>query len=207
MIVTNPFDVRKQIDKIGKRWWLLAVTGILSVVAGAIILGIDWTRSDLAIFVGALFFAHGFLTLFTAPADGSNTGFAMAAGLIEIGLAVVIWSWPSPSLLVIAYAIGWYVLFSGIFTIAGAVSGRDVLPFWGYMLAFGILEVVLSFWLLADPELTLTAAVVAVGLWSIFYGVMQIILAFELHRIGAKAAHIDRGLRDLSSDDLTHAAS
>ena len=38
MIVTNPFSsgswTRKQIDRVSKRWWVLLLSGILSVIRG-----------------------------------------------------------------------------------------------------------------------------------------------------------------------------
>ena len=79
----------------------------------------------------------------------------------------------------LAAFIGFYVLVSGIVTIAGVIGGRDVITYWGPMLALGIIETLFSFWLLAEPGITLVAAVLAIGLWSLFYGVMQIVLAFE----------------------------
>jgi uncharacterized membrane protein HdeD (DUF308 family) len=79
--------------------------------------------------------------------------------------------------------IGWWVLFSGIMTTAGAVAGRDFLPYWGLMLAYGILETVVSFYLLARPDVTLVATVMAIGLWTMISGVVQTILSFELKNL------------------------
>lgn len=103
--------------------------------------------------------------------------------MVEALVGLAVWVWPGPTLLVIAFFIGWYVLFSGIMTTAGAVSGRGVIPYWGWMLGFGILEILFALWLLARPGLTLVAIVLAIGLWSIIYGVVQIVLAFEIKNL------------------------
>ena len=50
-----------------------------------------------------------------------------------------------------------------------------------------IIETLFSFWLLAEPGITLVAAVLAIGLWSLFYGVMQIVLAFEIKSLPARS--------------------
>jgi uncharacterized membrane protein HdeD (DUF308 family) len=91
-------------------------------------------------------------------------------------------------MLVLAYIIGWYVLFAGVFTIANSISGRDVLPYWGFLLAFGIIEVLVAFALLSNPGITLLAAVIAIGVWCVLYGVIEIVLAFELKRLGTGTA-------------------
>lgn len=199
MIVTNPFSsgswTREQIDSISSAWWVLLVTGIASIIAGGIVLFTDWTVADLAVFIGALLIFRGIFTMFSVPVDGAIRGWSIAFGLLELLVGFAVFVWPGPTLLVVASVIGWYVLFAGIMTISGAISGRDVLPYWVLMLVFGILEVVVSFLLLARPGLTLLAAVFAIGLWCVFYGVAQIALAFEVKEMPARADSIDHDLQ------------
>jgi uncharacterized membrane protein HdeD (DUF308 family) len=104
-------------------------------------------------------------------------------GVLETGLGIALFAWPEPTLLVVAAFIGWWVLFAGAMTIAGSVGARNVMPYWGLWLALGIGEVVLSFWLLEQPGLTLVSTVLAIGLWSIFYGVVTIAASIELKNL------------------------
>lgn len=202
MIVTNPFSngsTSDQIDSASSGWWLLLLTGIISIVAGGIILFANWTVSDLVVFIGALLVFRGIFTMFSVPIDDSGRGWSIALGLLEVGVGIAVWAWPSPTLYVVAAFIGWWVLFTGVMTIAGAITGRDVLPYWGLTLAFGILETLFSFWLLAQPGLTLVAFVFAIGLWSLIYGVVQLVLAFEVKNMSGRAADLDHDLDSLSS--------
>jgi uncharacterized membrane protein HdeD (DUF308 family) len=197
--VTNPFSpgswTREQIDRISGRWWVLLVTGLLSVLAGGIILFTDWTIGDLAVFIGVLLMLRGIFTLFSVPLDGAFRGWSVAMGVLEmlVGFAVLVW--PGPTLLVVAFAIGWYVLFCGVTTIAGSIAGRSFLPYWGLMLALGIFETVFAFWLLSRPGLTLVAAVLAIGLWTVVYGVVQIALSFEVKNLPSRADQAARNLQ------------
>jgi len=177
---------------------VLLITGVLSIVAGGIILTIDWTVSDLAVFVGALLVFRGIFTMFSIPVDGALRGWSIALGALETLVGVAVWTWPGPTLLVIAFAIGWWVLFSGIMTIAGSITGRGVLPYCGLMLAFGILETLFAFWLLARPGLTLVAAILAIGLWSLIYGVVQISLSFEVKHLPDRVAELGRNLESVT---------
>ncbi len=204
MLVSNPFDTAYDLDRASRSWWVLLVNGIITVVAGGIILSIDWKVTDLAVFIGAVLVFRGFFEMFSVPIDGSSRGWAIATGILEVGLGVMVWAWPSPTLLVIAFCIGWYIMFSGIMTISGAIAGRDLIPYWGFMLALGILELLLSFWLLARPGMTLVATVLAIGLWAVISGVVQIVVAIDVKRMRERASKMDRGLSDMRRD-LHHA--
>ena len=198
MIVTNPFSpgslTRETINTVASGWWVLLLSGIVGVVAGGIILFTDWTVSQLVTFVGLLFIFRGVLTAVSLPVDGSMRGWAVAVGLLEVGIGIGVFTWPGPTLLVLALMIGWWVLFSGIMTTAGAIAARDFLPYWGLMLAYGIIETLFAFWLIARPDVTLVATVLAIGLWTMVYGVVQVILSFELknlpRRLGTAASPV-----------------
>ena len=198
MIVTNPFSpgslTRETINTVARGWWVLLLSGIVGVVAGGIILFTDWTVSQLVTFVGLLFIFRGVLTAVSLPVDGSMRGWAVAVGLLEVGIGIGVFTWPGPTLLVLALMIGWWVLFSGIMTTAGAIAARDFLPYWGLMLSYGIIETLFAFWLIARPDVTLVATVLAIGLWTMVYGVVQVILSFELKnlpgRLGTAASPV-----------------
>src|SRR4029078_8650762 len=119
-------------------WWVLFITGLISVVAGGVILLVDWSVGDLAVFLGTLLVVRVVLMMFGAPLDGSLRGWAIALGLLEVGVGIAMFAWPEPTLLVVAAVIGWWVLFSGVMTITGSISGRRILPYWGLFLALGI---------------------------------------------------------------------
>jgi uncharacterized membrane protein HdeD (DUF308 family) len=187
-MITNPFNgprtwTQTQVQQMTKGWWTLLVAGVASVVAGGIIVINDWTVGDLAVFLGALLIFRGFFTLFSFPIDGSARTSSIIMGLLELGAGLAIWVWPGQTLLVVAFFIGWYLLFQGILAISGSIAGRGVMPYWGWILALGIVQVLVSFYLLARPALTLVAAILAIGLSSVFYGVVEIALAFEIKNL------------------------
>jgi uncharacterized membrane protein HdeD (DUF308 family) len=206
MIVTNPFSpgslTRETINTVSRGWWVLLLSGIASLVAGGIILFTDWTISQLVTFVGLLFIFRGVLTAGCLPVEGSRRGWAVAVGLLEVGVGIAVFTWPGPTLLVLALMIGWWVLFSGIMTTAGAIAGRDFLPYWGLMLAYGVIQTLFSFWLIARPDVTLFATVLAIGLWTMVAGVVQTILSFELKNLPRR---FDTAVRPVTSTARTAA--
>jgi uncharacterized membrane protein HdeD (DUF308 family) len=198
MLVTNPLAPRtvssEAIRSVSKGWWALLAIGIVSILAGGLILTIDWSVGDLAVFLGTLLVVRGVLNTASVPLDGSPRGWAIAMGLLEIGVGIALFAWPEPTLLVVAALIGWWVLFNGVMTIAGSVSARSILPYWGLWLALGIGEVVVAFWLLQQPGLTLVSAVLAIGLWSTFYGIVLIAASVELKNLPERFDATEREL-------------
>jgi uncharacterized membrane protein HdeD (DUF308 family) len=187
MLVTNPLAPRSWsrdlIRSVSRGWWVLLLSGIVSIVAGGIILLVDWSVDDLAIFLSALLIVRGIFNMVSLPLDGSARGWAVVLGLLEVGVGIAVLVWPDPTLLVIAAFIGWWVLFSGVMAVAGSISARRILPYWGLFLALGILEIVVGIWLLYRPGLTLLATVFAIGLWSMLYGVVLTAVAIELKNL------------------------
>jgi uncharacterized membrane protein HdeD (DUF308 family) len=188
MIVISPMEelrawTRAQTETVSKGWWVLLLTGVISVIAGAIIFFVDWTVDDLVIFVGALLIVRGAFTIFSIPVDGSLRSWSIALGVVEILVGVGVFAWPGPALLVVAFSIGWLLLFRGIMAIMGAVTSRKVLPLWGLVLVTGILEVVVALYLLGRPGLTLVATVLAIGFATVLYGVLEIVAAFEVKNL------------------------
>jgi uncharacterized membrane protein HdeD (DUF308 family) len=205
MLVTNPLAPkawgRDVVKSVSSGWWVLLLSGIVSIVAGGFILLIDWSLNDLAVFLGALFIVRGIFNMLSLPLDGSVRGWAVAFGLIEVGVGIAVLVWPDPTLLVVAAFIGWWILFSGVMTIVGSISARRVLPYWGLFLALGIVEAVLAVWLLERPGLTLLATVLAIGLWSIIYGIVLTTASIELKHLPEHLDEIERQFDATSRPD------
>ncbi|GAB3046590.1 hypothetical protein GCM10027053_00260 [Intrasporangium mesophilum] len=183
MIVTSPTTelrtwTRGQIEAVSKGWWVLLATGVISIVAGAIVVFTQWTVGSLVVFVGTVLIVRGIFTMFSIPVDGSLRTWSIVLGIVEAFVGVGVFIWPGPALLVVAFSIGWLLLFRGTMAIVGSVSGRSVLPYWGLILVAGILEVVVALYLLTRPDITLLAAVFAIGFSAMLYGVLEIAVAF-----------------------------
>jgi uncharacterized membrane protein HdeD (DUF308 family) len=185
---------RELVKSVSSGWWVLLVSGIVSIVAGGIVLIVDWTVGDLAVFLGVLFILRGIFTMFSQPIDGSVRGWAVALGLLEAGVGIAVLVWPDPTLLVVAALIGWWVLFSGVMTTVGSISARRILPYWGLFLALGIVEAVAGVWLLQQPGLTLVATVLAIGLWSVIYGIVLTTASFELRLLPTRLEELEQQL-------------
>jgi uncharacterized membrane protein HdeD (DUF308 family) len=91
-------------------------------------------------------------------------------------------------------------------TIAGSLGARNVMPYWGLWLAVGIGEVVLALWLLEQPGLTLVSTVLAIGFWSVLYGIVTIAASIELKNLPQRIDQAHRQFDQAYSEQRMPAA-
>ena len=174
---------QRTIDTASRAWWTILLMGIVSVIAGVIILSINWTVGDLALFVGAYLIFRGIVQILNGPLGGAMSPYYLVTGTLSVIAGIIVMAWPGPSLLFIAIFIGVAIVFYGIMSIAGAIANRELAHYWWIVLVLGILEVLLGLWLLRRPGLTLAVAITVIGFWALFVGVMQIVVSFEIRRL------------------------
>jgi uncharacterized membrane protein HdeD (DUF308 family) len=186
--VLNPMARPTEYDRalaetVNKGWWILLLSGIVSAIAGILILSIDWTVEDLGLFVAILFIVRGVFQTMEVPMDGSGRGWNVTVGVIEILVGIAFVSWPDIGLYTLAIFIGAWVIVSGALNVAGAIAHRHDVSLWWLFLVLGLVEIALGIVLLDRPELTLTIAIVAVGIWALIAGVFQIVASFEVKNL------------------------
>jgi uncharacterized membrane protein HdeD (DUF308 family) len=186
--VLNPIAKPTEYDRavaetISKGWWILLLSGIISAVAGVIILATDWTVDDLALFVAILFIIRGALQAMAIPLDGSGRGWNVFVGVVEILVGIAFLSWPDVGLYTLAIFIGAWVVVAGTFDIIGAIAHRHDVSMWWLFLIIGVIELALGIALLDRPELTLVLAITVVGIWALIAGTLQIVTAFEVKNL------------------------
>lgn len=173
-------------EKMSRNWWLLLVNGILAIIAGILILSIPWNLRSLEIFVGAYLIVRGVLQAFSPPRAGSSRAWNITIGVLSLLVGIAIISIPSfalLSLLTLAIFIGIWLIVSGVFETVASISNRSSVDYWWLGTIGGILSVILGFFALYRPLLTLAALVLVIGIWAIVTGIMEIILAFEIKNL------------------------
>jgi uncharacterized membrane protein HdeD (DUF308 family) len=173
-------------EQISKGWWILLLSGLVSVVAGILILTIEWTVADLALFVSILFVVRGAFIATTYPLDGSPRPWNLFVGTLSMLVGIAFLAWPDVSLLTLAIFIGAWIVVAGLLDVAGAVANRHDVKYWFVFLVFGILEVGLGMVMLRRPGLTLVVAITVVGFWALVVGTLQVMAAFEVKDLPAK---------------------
>ena len=179
-----PYKLTRDVaERLARNWWLLLLNGLTLIVAGVLILSIDWSVRSLATFIGALFIFEGVARALTSGIDARVARVNVLSGLLAMAAGIAIIAWPSPGLLVLAIFLGAWLIVWGTISVTGGFAARPLLPAWWLLVILGVLEVALGVLALADPGATLAAIVTVGGIWAVAVGVMRVITSFEIKRL------------------------
>ena len=185
--------------KAGKRlWWLVLIRGILAVVFGILaimtplltLLGLTFVFAAYALIDGVTTIVHAV----RARDRLTRWGWLLAQGIVSVLAGLVAVIFPVAAGLVGSLFVLWIIVFWSIVAgIAGfpaahamADGGRKV---WAYVssglsVVFGILLTVL---IILNPGDAVLSLVWVLGVYAIVFGIMLVVLAFQV-RSGAAAA-------------------
>jgi uncharacterized membrane protein HdeD (DUF308 family) len=170
-------------ETLARNWWRLLLNGAVLIVAGVLILSIDWSVESLATFIGALFIFEGLSAMLTSGIDARVRSARVLSGLASIAAGIVIIAWPGPGIVAVAIVLGAWLVVVGTLSISGAFAARHVIPDWWLLLLTGVIEVSLGVLALANPGATLAAIITVGGIWAVAVGVMRVVLAFQLKEL------------------------
>jgi uncharacterized membrane protein HdeD (DUF308 family) len=115
---------------------------------------------------------------FTTMTNSTTTNYwwaSLLVGLAMITMGVLTFSTPIANLLTLYLVFGMILLFKGTWEITRAIGQRKTEKGWGWYLAGGVLDVLMSAYLLANPEIM----PLLLTFWLIFRGLMGIAGAIE----------------------------
>jgi uncharacterized membrane protein HdeD (DUF308 family) len=174
---------RTAAETLARNWWRLLLNGTVLIVAGVLILSIDWSVESLATFIGALFIFEGLSAMLTSGFDTRVRSARALSGLVSIAAGIAIIVWPGPGVVAVAIFLGAWLVVVGTLSLTGAFAARNVIPDWWLLLLSGLLEVSLGVLALANPGATLAAIITVGGIWAVAIGVMRVVLAFQFKEL------------------------
>jgi uncharacterized membrane protein HdeD (DUF308 family) len=184
-------------DTLKKIRWAIGINGAVSVAFGVTIL--VWPNISLyalTILFGAYAMATGIVNLVSASQVKEGRGWAIASGLLGVGVGVVVLLWPSISALSLLYVIGAYAILLGFSVIGAAVwlPIRDSDS--ALMTVGGLLSIVFGVVMFVKPGDGALVLLALIATFSLVVGFTQLIVAIggerivkhDLHHIGGAAA-------------------
>ena len=175
------------LEDAARSWWLGLVVGLLSVAGGVVL--IVWTKPTLtvvAVLVGIELLIGGVFLIIAAfgrPA-GSRSG-AVLAGALAVIAGLIVVRHPSGSVLVVALAVGIYLILAGVLRLVGAVEasrGR------GWLLLGALFDLALGIVIVAWPKFGITTLAIVLGIVLIVRGLGLVLIGFALRAAGRELA-------------------
>jgi uncharacterized membrane protein HdeD (DUF308 family) len=165
----------------------LILLGVLAIIVG--IIALAWPGVTVYALV-ILFAVYAFIAAglqaaraFSSRSAGPVVGHLLL-GLVDLAAGVIALVWPGPTALVLVLVIGIWAVAGGLVEIfagfgAGETAGTRALFILGGLvsIAFGVV-------LFARPSIGAVTLALLFGLFSIIYGVSEIVLGAELRRTG-----------------------
>jgi uncharacterized membrane protein HdeD (DUF308 family) len=185
-------EVQRAITQsIREHWVLFLVEGIVLVVLGilAIVVPVIATLA-VAIFLGWLFLISGIVGLVTTFMARQAPGFwwALLSGVLAIAAGIVLLGWPVSGAVSLTLLLIVFFTIEGVLTIMYALEHkRELSGRWGWMLASGIVDLILAALIFAGlPGTAAWALGLLVGINMLFGGTSMIAMA--LHARSAEPA-------------------
>lgn len=184
-----------------KYWWVPMLIGFIFIGSGIYSFLSPITAYEaLAIVFSISFLFSGISEMSFAISNKDemdNWGWTFAFGLLTALMGLLLIFNPVLSLEVLAFYIGFLVLFRGISGVSYAFELKNYgSKDWGTVLLFSIFAIIFAFILLSMPELAGLTAVVWVGVSMIIIGIVAIFFALQLKKIKSFHHKIPDELRE-----------
>jgi uncharacterized membrane protein HdeD (DUF308 family) len=184
--MTQHSELHQLPSQLARRWWIFLLGGFAWLIIAAIVLRFNITSvTTIGLLLGAVFLFSSVFQFALAALLG--TGWAVlrvVLGVLFIGGAIWSFARPYEAFWALAAAFGLLLILNGAFDIARSAMAQPINPLWWLGLVAGILEVALGFW--ASQQYVparATLLVLWVGLYGIFNGIGNLVLAFEVRAV------------------------
>lgn len=173
-------------------WWVYLLSGIASVLFGAVVLSIqfqDLRNAEkptapaylLVVLTAAFLIGWGLAQVLGAlMVPRGHSLLYVIGGILAVAAGVLALAWPDMTLLVLVIFVGWSLIVGGIIDVLGGMAVRG-LPYWWLYIVRGLVSIWLGFFALHREALTIEVLVFVIGIQIILWGVGDLLVAHLLH--------------------------
>ena len=178
-------------------WWLLLLVGVLSIVAGVIILlKPSNSLATLAVIAGIFLLLDGILELVSSFARSTrNRGLAALLGVLSAIVGVLLIRHPIGGVTAVALLIGIWLIAVGVIRLATAFEEHGHRAWHAFV---GIVELIAGIVIVANPNIGFATLAILVGLGFILNGIGMAALGWGMHE--TRQDRLERRLRPVTRD-------
>jgi uncharacterized membrane protein HdeD (DUF308 family) len=170
------------LETMTRNWWIPLLRGVMAIIFG--ILAILFPGEALTALVwifGIYALIDGIVTLYqamTQPSD--NRWWQLFEGIAAIIAGIVAFVWTGLTALTIVFLIGIWAIVTGVMQIMAAWRLRQEIDNEIWLGLAGVLSVIMGALFILNPFAGALATTWLIGIYSIAFGVLFIMLAFRL---------------------------
>jgi uncharacterized membrane protein HdeD (DUF308 family) len=162
-----------------RAWWLGLIVGLISLVGGIVLIAYPGpTLTVVALLVGIELLIGGVFLIVGAlgQPSGSRLGGVLGGALAMIA-GVIVLRHPSDSILVVALAVGLYLILAGVLRLVGAFETSEGR---GWLVLAALVDLALGILIVSWPEFGIKTLAVVFGIVLIVRGLALVLIAFAL---------------------------
>lgn len=169
-------------DELKSYWWLLLLSGILSIlIGGALLLWPGKTLTVVGFLIGLWMLLAGVMRFLIALFGGDTDGrwVILVVGIVGIALGIVVMRNPTETIAIIVVIAAIFWIISGLVDIFQGISD-DGMENRGWVIFGGVVAALAGAIVLLWPSASLLVLAVIAGVFFIVDGTMQIIAGFQV---------------------------
>lgn len=170
--------------EVARGWWLFAVAGIVSFLAGAILVTKPSdSLATLAVVFGIFLLIDGIIELVASLGSTvENRGLAAIVGILGIIVGLLLIRHPTRAVSAIGLLIGIWLVAAGVARLLRALAtGFQVL----LRTLIALVEIAAGIVVISDPHIGYATLAVLTGIWLILNGIGTIALGLSIRRVKA----------------------
>jgi uncharacterized membrane protein HdeD (DUF308 family) len=170
-------------------WWLLLLVGLISVIAGILIIAKPGdSLTTLAVIAGIFLLADGIIELAAALMHGTQSrGMVALLGAVTAIAGVLLIRHPIGGVVAVALLIGIWLITVGVVRF---IAAFDFEANRGWNMGVGLIEVIAGIVIVANPNIGFATLAVLVGIAFIVNGLAMAALGWSLHKIRSAGAAV-----------------
>lgn len=177
-----------------KNWWLFLVKGLVFLVTGIYIFCQPLAGyASLSILFSIIILISGFSQLFFASMNSKmkGWGWTLTSGIIDIVIGAYLLSNPLVTMATLPLFLGFWLVFRAFYLIGISFELKSYgISSWGLVLFGGILLLLTALYIIDNPVAGVASIIAITGTGFFIGGIVEIVLAFKIRKIGHKVGSI-----------------
>jgi uncharacterized membrane protein HdeD (DUF308 family) len=181
--MTTESFMREETRELTWGWWLLVLTGVLSIAAGVIVLGKPGdSLATLAVISGIFLLADGIFEVgLSLMRSTANRGLTALLGVLTVIVGVMLIRHPIAGVVAVALLIGIWLITIGVvrFVAAFGEDGNHR----GWQIAAAVIEVIAGIVIVSTPDIGFATLALLTGIAFIVNGIGLVALGWSMHTL------------------------